>query len=182
MTRKRWFSVTVLAAVCAAMVILPAAAQEATNATQGATENMPTAPDITGTYLLTSRDLPDGTKQLPPAVSGMLTYTKEYRNFNVMWKDKDGKTVSISYVAGYKLTSTEYVETPIMRVMTNEAGPEKVTYAWPAETGMPNPVTVKDGAVTFPIAGEPPVITFEGDKLTAVAEGQFVDHWTRVAR
>ena len=133
MTRKRWFSVTVLAAVCAAMVILPAAAQEATNATQGATENMPTAPDITGTYLLTSRDLPDGTKQLPPAVSGMLTYTKEYRNFNVMWKDAEGQIFSISYVAEYKLSPTEYSETPIMWVLTNQADGGSVNYEWPAE-------------------------------------------------
>jgi hypothetical protein len=157
-------------------------AQEAPKAMPGVTATAQVAlPDITGTWMLMSRELPDGTTQMPPAVSGMLTYTAKYRNFNVMWKDAAGKVFSISYVAGYTLTPTAYVETPIMRVMTNEAGPEKVTYAWPPETGTPNPVTIQDGAITFPIAGEPPVITFKGDKMTAVAEGQFTDHWQRVS-
>ena len=37
------------------------------------------APSIEGTYQLVRRELPDGTAQLPPAVRGMITYTKEFR-------------------------------------------------------------------------------------------------------
>src|SRR5206468_12254473 len=62
------------------------------------------APSIEGTYKLVSRELPNGTKQGPPDVLGLLTYTKEYRNFNVYWKDASGKSFSVSYIAKYKLT------------------------------------------------------------------------------
>ncbi len=41
------------------------------------------APSIEGTYQLESRDLPGGAKQTPPAVTGLVTCTKYYRNFNV---------------------------------------------------------------------------------------------------
>jgi hypothetical protein len=43
------------------------------------------APSIEGTYQLVRRELPDGTVQLSPAVMGMITYTKEFRNFSVVW-------------------------------------------------------------------------------------------------
>ena len=49
------------------------------------------APSIEGTYQLVRRELPDGTVQLPPAVKGMITYTKEFRNFSVVWKDNEGR-------------------------------------------------------------------------------------------
>lgn len=32
----------------------------------------------------------------------------------------------------------------------------------------------------FPIKGEPVVVEFDGERFTATAEGQFVDHWERV--
>ena len=35
------------------------------------------APNIEGTYQLVRRELPEGTVQFPPAVKGMITYTKE---------------------------------------------------------------------------------------------------------
>jgi hypothetical protein len=162
---------TLGAVMAGALLAQPAAAQEV---------KVQMAPDITGTYMLVSRDLPDGKTVTPPAVTGMLTFTGKYRNFNVMWKDAEGKTFSISYVAEYTLTPTEYTETPLMWVMTNEASPEKVMYTAPPEKGKPNPVTMKDGAMSMPIGGEPPVITFEGDQMTAVAAGQFTDHWKKV--
>ena len=34
------------------------------------------------------RELPDGTVQFPPAMKGMITYTKEFRNFSVVSKDE----------------------------------------------------------------------------------------------
>ncbi len=65
---------------------------------------------LEGTYKLVSRELPDGTKQFTPDVVGLITYTKEYCNFNVYWKDADGKQSSVSFVASYKLTDKEYSE------------------------------------------------------------------------
>ena len=46
---------------------------------------------IEGTYQLVSRKLPDGTVQSPPNIMGALTYTKTHRNFNVIWKEAQGK-------------------------------------------------------------------------------------------
>ena len=65
------------------------------------------APSIEGTYQLVRRELPDGTVQLPPAVKGMITYTKEFRNFSVVWKDDQGRFYSECYVARYTLTDQE---------------------------------------------------------------------------
>ena len=42
----------------------------------------PKPPSIEGTYRLVSRDVPDGSKQVPPAIDGLITFTKGYRNFN----------------------------------------------------------------------------------------------------
>ena len=48
-------------------------------------------PSIEGTYQLVRRELPDGTVQVPPVLKGMITYTKEFRNFSVVWADAGGK-------------------------------------------------------------------------------------------
>jgi len=141
-------------------------------------------PNIQGTYLLESRDLPGGATQTPPAVTGLVTYTKDYRNFNVSWTNPGGKRISIAYTAKYKLTSTVYQETPIYW-MTNNLGGKGVSYKVPANKGAENAVTVKDGTIAFPIAGEPPVLEFTADGLTATAKDAqgkmlFVDHWKKV--
>jgi hypothetical protein len=139
---------------------------------------------IQGTYQLESRDLPNGKKMQPPAITGLLTYTKEYRNFNVSWTGPDGKHVSIAYTAKYTLTPTVYQETPIYW-MTNNLGGKGVSYKMPANKGAENAVIVKDGTITFPVAGEPPVMEFTADGLTATAKDAqgkmiFVDHWKKV--
>ena len=141
-------------------------------------------PSIQGTYQLESRDLPGGKKQMPPAIVGLLTYTKEYRNFNVSWMNPDGKHVSVAYAAKYRLTSTVYQETPLYW-MSNNLGSKGVSYKMPANKNAENPVTVKDGTITFPVAGEPPVLEFSADGLTATAKDAqgkmiFVDHWKKM--
>ena len=73
----------------------------------------PQAPSIEGTYKLSSRQLPDGTVLKPPDIIGLQTYTKGYRNFNLLSKDAEGKFTSLSIVSTYTLTPTEYTETPL---------------------------------------------------------------------
>lgn len=74
------------------------------------------APNIEGTYKLVSRMLPDGTMKKPPDVMGLFTYTKSYRNFNVIVKDANGKFNSYSVVSTYKLSATEYSETILFSI------------------------------------------------------------------
>ena len=135
---------------------------------------------LEGTYKLVSRDLPDGTKQFPPDVVGLITYTKKYFNFNVYWKDADGKHSSVSYVGSYKLTDNEYSEKSIYRLVNDETGGKKLRYDLLSESGTA-PVTRKNGRIEFtlPLRDEPKII-FEGNKITAIKEGVFVNHWERV--
>ena len=136
-------------------------------------------PSIQGTYKLVSRDLSDGTKQLPPDVVGLITYTAKYRNFNIYWKDATGKAVSISNIATYKLTPKEYRETNLYYLMNDEGG-KGLSYDLSATTAS-SPVVVKGTRIEMqlPLHNEPKVV-YQGNGFTATREGAFVDHWVRV--
>ncbi len=140
-------------------------------------------PSIEGTYRLVSRDLPDGSKQVPPAIDGLLTYTKGYRNFNIYWKDARGKAFSVSYVATYQLTPKEYREKSIFFLVNDEIGGKGVSDDLSGPSGS-SPVTITGMRIEMklPLHGEPEVV-FGGNKMTATgkgAYGTFVDHWERV--
>jgi hypothetical protein len=137
------------------------------------------APSIEGTYKLVSRELPNGMKQGPPDMLGLMTYTEEYRNFNIYMKDAKGKSFSISSISTYKLTEQGYTEKNIYYMVNTEAGGNG-GYDLSSSTGS-SPVSVKDGRIEFqlPLHGEPYVV-FEGDKLTATRRGAFIDYWERV--
>ncbi len=140
----------------------------------------PKPPSIKGTYRLVSRDLPDGTKQVPPSIVGLITFTKHYRNFNIYWKDPRGKAVSISNIATYQLTDKEYRETSLYYLMNDESGGKGLSYDLSATSGT-SPVVIKGTRIEMklPLHGEPKLV-FEGDRMTATREGAFVDHWERV--
>lgn len=135
---------------------------------------------IEGTYRLVSRELPDGTKQAPPDVVGLLTYTKDYRNFNVHWKDPQGKSFSISLMATYNLTDKEYSEKSLYFMVNDEIGGKGISYDLAGPTGS-SPVTIKEGRIEFqlPLHGEPSIV-FEGDKFKATRPGVFIDYWEKV--
>src|SRR5439155_27311781 len=101
------------------------------------------APSIEGTYKLVSRELPNGTKQGPADVLGLITYTKEYRNFNIYVKDATGASFSISSMSTYKLTDKEYSEKNIYYMVNDEDGGKEVTYNVSASTAT-SPISVKD--------------------------------------
>jgi hypothetical protein len=138
------------------------------------------APSIEGTYRLVARDLPDGTRIEPPALDGLLTYTKTLRNFNIYWKDAEGKTTSISTIRKYTLTEDGYSETNIFHMANDEIGGTGVTYDFSQVSGGSS-VNIENGRIEFdlPLFDEPRVV-FEGDKLSASVEGEFVDQWERV--
>jgi hypothetical protein len=138
------------------------------------------APSIDGTYRFVSRDLPDGTKQQPPDVVGLITFSHGYRNFNVYWHDAQGKRFSISYVASYKFTGKEYSEKSLYMMVNDEIGGKGISYDLTGPSGKA-PVTVDGARISFqyPNYGEPAVV-FEGDTMTATRAGVFVDHWEKV--
>ena len=136
------------------------------------------APSIEGTYKLISRQLPDGTVLKPPDIMGLQTYTKSHRNFNLVLKDATGKFSSISAVATYKLTATEYSQTRLFSIVNDQIGGKEIVYNLSSEPGSV-PVTVEGGRIQFKF-GDRPTEVYEGDKMTAIREGRFVDVWEKV--
>ncbi len=134
----------------------------------------PKPPSLEGSYRLASRDLPGGSKQVPPAIDGLITYTKGYRNFNIYWKDASGKLFSVSSVATYDLTPKEYREKSIFFLVNDEIGGKGVSYDLSGESGA-SPVTITGMRVEMqlPLHGEPQ-IAFEGNRVTATGKGEVV--------
>jgi len=131
------------------------------------------APNVEGTYRLVSRTLPDGKLQKPPDVIGLMTYTKGYRNFNILSKDADGQLVSRSIVSTYTLTPTEYVETTLFPILVRGQEVRR-------ELNTPPPrfdITVDGGRVQFRL--ERRLAVFEGNKFTAPSPAGS-DLWERV--
>jgi hypothetical protein len=138
-----------------------------------------TAPTIEGTYQLVSRKLPDGTIQRPPEIMGLLTYTKSHRNFNVVWKDANHKFFSYSLVSTYTLTPTEYREALLFSILNDQIGGKDIVYDLSGKT-QSVPVKIDGGRLQFKLPFDPPAVVFEGDTMTATAEGRFVDIWEKV--
>jgi hypothetical protein len=142
------------------------------------------APKIEGTYRLVRRELPDGTVQLPPALKGMFTYTRGFRNFSVVWKDEQGNYYSECYVARYTLTDKEYVEVQEYLIGSDRSGGREVVYDL-TNTTASSPVSVEGGRIRFalPQAFERALsitLEFDGDKLKATGKGLFIDFWEKV--
>lgn len=138
----------------------------------------PATSGIEGSYELVRRVLPDGRELRPPDVVGFLTYTSTHRNFNVRWGDEANPT-SLSYVCKYTLTADEYREEPLHWMEHNLRRPG-VSFDPPAAKSERSEVSREGGAIRFDMKGEPVVMRFSGETLTATAEGQFVDHWRKV--
>ena len=135
-------------------------------------------PSIEGTYQHVSRKLPDGTMLSPPDLMGLWTYTKSHRNLNIVLKDATGKFTSRSLVSTYKLTATEYSETLLFTIRTDQIGGKDIVYDLSGETRSV-PVTVEGGRIQFQLPFEAPSVVFEGNKITATGSGG-VDVWEKV--
>src|SRR6266705_17840 len=113
-------------------------------------------------------------------VLGLLTYTKEYRNFNIYVKGARGKSLSISSIGTYTLTDKAYSEENIYYLVNDGIRGKGVSYDLSSSTGT-SPVSITEKHIEFqlPLHGEPSVV-FEGDKFTATRKGAFVEHLERV--
>jgi hypothetical protein len=135
------------------------------------------APSIAGTYRLVSRQTPDGTVLRPPEVMGLFTYTKTHRNFNIVQKDAAGKFRSFSVVSTYTLTPTEYTETLLFSLRTDQIEGKDPVYDLSGQTRSV-PVTVEGERIQFKPPFDLPSFVFEGNKLTATRNN--VDVWEKV--
>lgn len=138
-------------------------------------------PSIEGTYVLVSRELPDGSVVNPPDLNGIITFTKEYRNFNIFWSGPNGEKISMSSFSRFVLSAAEVTETNIFRLVNDEISGTGFAYDFSDISGS-SPVTVnEDGSISFkmPLNDEPNII-FSGDKFEAYVEGAFRDFWERV--
>jgi len=141
-------------------------------------------PSIEGTYQFVSRTLPDGTMLKPPDIMGLCTFTKSHRNFNLVQKDATGKFSSTSFVSTYKLTATEFTQTLLFSIRTDQIGGKDIVYDLSGKTGS-TPVTVEAGRIQFKETFAGPFGTrsfvFEGNKWTSTAENNAnVDVWEKV--
>ena len=130
------------------------------------------SPNIEGTYRLVSRTMKDGSVLKPPEVIGFQTYTKEYRQFNIIGKDAEGKIISRSIGAKYKLTPTEYTETPLFHVFVRGQEVRNLT-----DQPQRSAVSVDGARITFKT--EQRIAVYEGNNFTATADGN-VDLWEKV--
>ena len=140
---------------------------------------------IEGTYRLVRRELPDGAVQVPPAVMGMITFTKEYRNFSVAWKDEEGRYYSVCYVARYKLTQAEYTETPEYLIVDDQIGGKGIRYDL-SNAAASSPVSFEGGRIRFALPQpfeKAMSVTLEigRGRLKATGKDLFVDYWETVA-
>jgi hypothetical protein len=136
------------------------------------------AADIDGTWRLVKRVLPNGAVQVPPTVIGMGTASNGMRHLNVFWQTPDGKPASFGLVSRYQLTADRYVETMLASVYDDGSG-KPVVYGLSGETKS-SPVERQGGRIAYKLPFDPPSVVYDGDRLTATLEGQFVDHWERL--
>jgi hypothetical protein len=136
------------------------------------------AQEFEGAWKLTMRKLPNGTTLMPPAVQGAIIGQAGLWTRVVFWHTPEGKPASFSAVSTYKMSPAEYSETLLFSVSDDGSG-KAPTYNQTSETKS-TPVTREGGRVSFKLPFDPPSVVIEGDKMTATAEGTFVDYWERV--
>lgn len=136
-------------------------------------------PSIEGTYQLVSRTLPDGTKMASPDIIGLLTFTKTHQNFNVFWKQPDGKKFSLSIISTYKLTDKDYTETRLYMLQNDELTGKGLTYDFSGQSKTV-PITIAGGSIKIKMPFDPPTVTFSENGLTGVAESMFTDYWEKI--
>ena len=135
------------------------------------------APSIEGSYTLDFREMPDGSKLRPPQIVGMMTLTKDHRNFNIYWTEA-GKPTSIAAIYHYTLSDKLFTEESLYYA-ANMAG-AGITYETSSSAGTA-PVTVKGDQIQFtlPLHGEP-AVAFDKNGFTATRKDAFVDHWKKL--
>ena len=141
-------------------------------------------PCIEGTYKLLHRELPDGSSVFPPVLKGLFTYTGEYRNFSIVWKDEDDNYYSETYVARYKITDSQYSETSEYMFVNDEIGGNGISYDLSNRIAI-SVVSLQGKRIIFELPQDfekklSITLEIEGDKMKATGKDLFVDYWEKV--
>ena len=155
--------------------------QQADEGGQSTVEAVEAENPIAGSYRLTARDLPDGTRLEPPDIFGFMTYIDDVRHFHLSGVGPDGEPFSVSFVANYELTDGSYSETTMLEVTHNSPPGSGVVYN-PGPNSFSVSLTQNNGpsSVAFRDSESGPLLTFTSEGMTAEQSGEFVDHWIRV--
>jgi hypothetical protein len=78
----------------------------------------------------------------------------------------------------YTLNATEYSETLLFSIRTDQIGGKDIVYDLAGKT-QSVPVKMEGGRIEFKPPFDPPSFVFEGNKLTATLDGR-VDVWEKV--
>jgi hypothetical protein len=133
---------------------------------------------LEGTWKLVMRKLPDGTTQVPPAVLVAYTAHNGLQNLNVFWHTADGKPASFSRISTYKMSGTDYIETLLFTAMNDGSGkPTRYNLTGATQS---TPVAREAGRLAFTLPFGEPSLVYQGDRMTATLQGQFVDYWEPV--
>lgn len=132
---------------------------------------------IEGTYVLESRQLPDGTILTPPAIAGLYNVSGGYVNLNIAVKDAEGNVSSRSSIATYTISGSTYTEEAIYFADNDGTG---IKYDFTKKSGS-SEMVVTDGKVElrFPLT-ENIYGSFGPNSLTAMDSGKFIDKWVKV--
>ena len=113
----------------------------------------------------------------------MITYTKEFRNFSVVWKDDQGRFYSECYVARYTLTDQEYAETSEYLIVDDQIGDKGISYDL-SNTAAKSPVSIDGGRIRFALPQpfeQAITVEFDGATLKATGKDLFIDYWEKVS-
>ena len=141
-------------------------------------------PGIEGTYQLVRREHPDGSVLLPPALKGMFTYTREFRNFSIVWQDDAGQFYSECYAARYTLMDKEYTETSEYLIVDDQIGGKEISYDLSNNTAR-SPVSIEGERISFDLpqpfeAALSISLEFDGSGLKATGKDLFTDYWEKI--
>ena len=136
------------------------------------------ADEIEGTWRLVKRQLPDCTRQTPPAVAWLATLVNGQRHLNVFWRTPDGKPASFGLVSKITVGSNRYTETLVASALDDGSG-KPVSYNFSGETKS-TPITRDGSRMSYQLPFDPPSIVIEGDELVATLDGVFVDYWEKI--
>jgi hypothetical protein len=135
------------------------------------------AQEFEGAWKLTMRKLPNGTTLMSPAVQGAIIVQAGLLTRVVFFHTPEGKLASISGVSTYKMSPAEHTETLLFSALDDGSGKAPAYNQTPQTKS--TPVTREGGRISFKLPFDPPSVVIEGDKMTATAEGMFVDYWER---